>query len=291
MNDCEKALEAMNSYIDGNISDDDREFLMSHIASCPECSEIFGILTGMSGMFSEDAEPPEALLSGVMEGVRAINAENKTVSISRSRRMMRRWVSIAACAVAAVSLGAFAARSLPGTKSAALESSNETESVSADAADAQLFSSSASSYSLAPETSLYSDSVEDSAKAAVEEHDAESSIMPESNDTVIGITGMMVSGVEAEKSTVETDTADEDEDYAYFSANCHKILYADTLPESLSDAEALTTDSGTEYYEITDEELDTVVEELDASGAFYELLEIPDTEQGTIAVVMADRQQ
>lgn len=264
MINCEEALELINSYIDGEISESDSELLMSHIASCPQCAELFGILTGVSETFSEDAEPPEELLAGVMDGVRAVNHERKVVSINRKRKMTVRWLSVAACAVAAISLGAFAARSRLPSKDmgsdAPMEYSTAPEPQSAEN------TLTASAYSMS-EADVYEDS---SDRAATNGYEPE--LGAESPD-------------EASPESVKSSSFLGSQ-YTDFSLNFGKILYVNELPESLSSAEPSVADDGTEYYEITGEELQELVEALDASGAPYQLCETSSEELDAAAVIV-----
>lgn len=96
MNDCERAYDLMSQYIDGNISDIDKDFLSAHIKNCPECAELFSIYAEVSFIMADDAEPPDELLPNVMNGVNKINAEHKA-SGGRKKIISIRWLAAAAC--------------------------------------------------------------------------------------------------------------------------------------------------------------------------------------------------
>lgn len=274
MINCEKALELINSYIDGDISESDTELLMSHIASCPECAELFSILTGVSESFSENAEPPEELLSGVMEGVRTVNAERKTISIARRRKMTLRWVSVAACAVLVVSLGVLASRSL-----SAPNTSNTIPAYGGDSIEGYSFD--------VPESSevLFSqaESAEDSEERAMTDADsitAEGSVM--SASTYDSVEEPETDDAYTEKSSASSLNGD----YMYFSANYSKLLYVSSLPETISEAELTTTDEGTEYCEIPADDLSSLEEDLTVQNISYTLCEVSDVETDVIAVII-----
>lgn len=275
MINCEKALELINSYIDGDISESDTELLMSHIASCSECAELFSILTGVSESFSEDAEPPEELLSGVMEGVRAVNAERKTISIARRRKMTLRWVSVAACAVLVVSLGVLASRSL-----SAPNTSNTIPAYGDDSIEGYSFD--------VPESSevLFSqaESAEDGEERAMTDSDsvAEGSVM--SASTYDAVEEPETDETYAEKSSASSLNGD----YMYFSANYSKLLYVASLPETISEAELTTTDEGTEYCEIPADDLSSLEEDLTVQNISYTLCEVSDIETDVIAVIITN---
>lgn len=275
MINCEKALELINSYIDGDISESDTELLMSHIASCSECAELFSILTGVSESFSEDAEPPEELLSGVMEGVRAVNAERKTISIARRRKMTLRWVSVAACAVLVVSLGVLASRSL-----SAPNTSNTIPAYGDDSIEGYSFD--------VPESSevLFSqaESAEDGEERAMTDSDsvAEGSVM--SASTYDSVEEPETDDAYTEKSSASSLNGD----YMYFSANYSKLLYVASLPETISEAELTTTDEGTEYCEIPADDLSSLEEDLTVQNISYTLCEVSDVETDVIAVIITN---
>lgn len=96
MNSCEKYQELISCLVDGVIAEDEKKELMEHIAVCPECAELLKIYTEISAATDGDAEPPEALLSGVMEGVRKINAE-KSAPKKKAKITFLRWAAAAAC--------------------------------------------------------------------------------------------------------------------------------------------------------------------------------------------------
>ncbi len=98
MAECDKYQDLISCYIDGTISEEDRQRLFKHIESCEDCAQLLEIYSDISRTMADDAEPPEELLSGVMSGVREINEKRRKASRQRHRRAAV-WLAAAACAV------------------------------------------------------------------------------------------------------------------------------------------------------------------------------------------------
>ena len=131
MPNCEDFRELISKYFDGELSADETAELNEHIAGCEDCSRFMNAYSLFLDSVPEDAEPPAELLSGVMDGVRAINAKKK----KRRRALIIRWTA----AAASFALVIFAGLSLfrGGYKSA-------------DSKSAEAETSSSSGYYLAP---------------------------------------------------------------------------------------------------------------------------------------------
>lgn len=67
MTDCEKYLDMISLYVDGQLSDDDITELMAHTASCKSCAALLLLYEDMHNENPPEAEPPAELLSGVMD--------------------------------------------------------------------------------------------------------------------------------------------------------------------------------------------------------------------------------
>ena len=93
--DCEKVLDMLNEYIDGELDANNAALVRSHIENCPECREALEALKKIEQLLDESTEEaPEALCDRVMERVRA----EKTAS-RKKIVFMRRLGIIAAAAV------------------------------------------------------------------------------------------------------------------------------------------------------------------------------------------------
>ena len=93
MRDCENARELISLYIDGELGADETAKIEEHIAGCEECSRFLRSYSLFKDSIPDDVEPPAELLSGVMAGVREINAEKKK---KKRPALILRWTAIAA---------------------------------------------------------------------------------------------------------------------------------------------------------------------------------------------------
>ena len=98
--DCEKALDLLNEYIDGELCASDAEFVRSHTESCPKCRKALEELEKIKDLFSENLEEaPSELHDRVMEQVRAEKADSRKKII-----FMRKFSIIAVAAVICLSV-------------------------------------------------------------------------------------------------------------------------------------------------------------------------------------------
>jgi len=111
MNECGKFEDLISAYIDGEVTSEERAELMAHVENCPHCAELLAIYTDISLIASEDVEPPEELLAGVMAEVHKINAK-KAAPAKKAKVIYLRWAAIAACAALVIFAGT---RFMPGT--------------------------------------------------------------------------------------------------------------------------------------------------------------------------------
>ena len=105
MSDCEKYLDLISAYIDGELPEQDRADLESHLASCENCRALYDTLTAVSeDMRSDLADPPEDLVENVMAGIRAENGYPLADARPRKRRTVIRRAALAAACLAVVIL-------------------------------------------------------------------------------------------------------------------------------------------------------------------------------------------
>ena len=70
MNSCEKYIEAMNRYLDGDLPVSQISDLLEHLEVCPSCRARFEALKILSfEMRHMQKEPPEALHKNIMQAV------------------------------------------------------------------------------------------------------------------------------------------------------------------------------------------------------------------------------
>jgi anti-sigma factor RsiW len=104
MTDCERNLEYISAYLDGELSAAEAAQLQSHLEVCPSCKALLEDLTAIRDNLAEGAveglpELPEGLHEQIMDAVRS---ERKVVS--RAPVLWRRWgVLAAALAIVVVS--------------------------------------------------------------------------------------------------------------------------------------------------------------------------------------------
>lgn len=83
MSDHERFHELISQYIDGTLDADREAELHAHLSGCEECRELLRILTGVRETLDFEKEPPEALVTGVMEGVERIDKTRGSVKLRR----------------------------------------------------------------------------------------------------------------------------------------------------------------------------------------------------------------
>lgn len=117
---CDRYIELMSAALDGACTADERNELDSHLAVCPECAELFGILsTNANAMRELDCEMPADLKSRIMSSLPAQEQPAKQGKVIH----WKRWapVAAAACLVLVISLvpGLFRAGSTENSAPAA----------------------------------------------------------------------------------------------------------------------------------------------------------------------------
>ena len=104
MEEHERFIELISLKIDGLLDGDGERELAEHIAACPECNELYEIMTRAHGALGFEVEPPAELLTNVMESVRREKAAGSRTS--------RRWVGFIGAFTAAAAVLALAV--IPG---------------------------------------------------------------------------------------------------------------------------------------------------------------------------------
>lgn len=129
MTDHEHFEELISEKLDGVITAEGERELAAHLASCPECRELYDILSGVREALEGEAEAPEELLPRVMTGVRAV----KRRRAARTRALTTGV--LAAAAVLAVAVLPAAWRSRPaGQKADLMEASAAPEDITGSGA-------------------------------------------------------------------------------------------------------------------------------------------------------------
>lgn len=101
--DCEKYLELMSAALDGECTAEERRDLDSHLAVCPECAELFRILSANAEAARElDCEMPADLKDRIMHSLPDQEVPAKKGKVIH----WKRWIPVAAaaCLVLVVSL-------------------------------------------------------------------------------------------------------------------------------------------------------------------------------------------
>jgi hypothetical protein len=85
MGNCDKYRDMMGCLLDGELSEENKRLLHTHLDGCPGCRRVFDAYSVVSKTLSEDlAEPPEELVSGIM--ARLENGARRDVRRTRARR-------------------------------------------------------------------------------------------------------------------------------------------------------------------------------------------------------------
>lgn len=101
--DCEKYLELMSAALDGECTAEERRELDSHLAVCPECAELFHILSANAKAVRElDCDMPADLKDRIMNSLPEQEKPAKQGKVIH----WKRWIPVAAaaCLVLVVSL-------------------------------------------------------------------------------------------------------------------------------------------------------------------------------------------
>ena len=126
MKDCEKALELLNQYIDGELNEDDTEFVRAHIENCPDCKKAYEELLGIEKMFDEATEDaPTELCEAVMTKIHAQKA-----MIAKRRKFTKIFGGTAVAAVVSLTVLASPAILLIATGGAKAECNDKAEALS-----------------------------------------------------------------------------------------------------------------------------------------------------------------
>ncbi len=113
---CEHYQELISRMLDGDLSPEETDALREHIRSCAECRALAAAFSGLClSLREDDAEPPISLADGVMNLIRAYEAEKTAepepisrhrASRSRKKKHPFRSALVAACLVLVIGAGA-----------------------------------------------------------------------------------------------------------------------------------------------------------------------------------------
>ena len=96
MRDCEKYIDMISSFADGEL--EDSAALRSHLETCEECRSLLEFYRGISDAIQLDEEEvPENFAAGVMEKVDLYEQNALKRSKKRNWGIAGRWIGIAAC--------------------------------------------------------------------------------------------------------------------------------------------------------------------------------------------------
>ena len=154
MSDCKHYQELISRLIDREITPEEGEELASHARECEECRAVYTAFSSLSDMLGgELVEPPEELSENVMAEIRRSELWKK----NRKPRQLRRLISIAACAVLVIGVGALTLPRLLRSPSARKAASPQA-----------VYSAAASEEAAVPAAGAAADSAEYESNAAYE---------------------------------------------------------------------------------------------------------------------------
>lgn len=76
--------ELITLKLDGLLDAAGERELTEHLASCDDCRELYELLVGVRETLGIEPQPPEALVTGVMEGVERINRTRRSLRVRRA---------------------------------------------------------------------------------------------------------------------------------------------------------------------------------------------------------------
>lgn len=119
MRTCEEYEALVSAFIDGALTEAERETLMEHMASCPACQQYFDDQIAIHDALTDlEAEAPEDFTEKVMAKVR-LTAQSRPEPEKPEKRIIafprwRQWAALAACcAVAALGVWGFSGQKAP----------------------------------------------------------------------------------------------------------------------------------------------------------------------------------
>ena len=95
MSDCEKYLDMISSYADGEL--EDAAELEAHLETCEECRSLLEAYRGISDAMSIEEDVPENFAAGVMAKVDLYEQNTAKRGRKRNLGIAGRWIGIAAC--------------------------------------------------------------------------------------------------------------------------------------------------------------------------------------------------
>ena len=105
MNNCEQYIENISAYIDGELNKTETLQIESHLKNCKQCSALLAFYREISTEINnEQIKAPAALRIGVMEKIRAMPRDKSAQNTTPLRKIMKRYVPLAACLAVAILL-------------------------------------------------------------------------------------------------------------------------------------------------------------------------------------------
>lgn len=125
---CEQVQEQISSMLDGELSEEERAFVMEHLTACPECRRVYEAFSSISDSLHILEDVPDGFTEDVM---RHIHTETST---PKHGRRLAGFLAMAAC-FALVLLAGHGFLSGNKTENAASISNYDTDMTTMDAAD------------------------------------------------------------------------------------------------------------------------------------------------------------
>jgi len=98
VSNCEKYLDMISAYFDGELNGNEKAELEAHLEECEECRSILETYREISAeMIKDTEEVPENFAAGVMDKVASYEKNIKARKQRRNFGIAGRWIGIAAC--------------------------------------------------------------------------------------------------------------------------------------------------------------------------------------------------
>ena len=106
MSNCAEYMELISAYVDGELTDADKQKLEGHLSACENCSALLDMYREASGVIADSCvAAPESLLTIVMDEVLREDRARAAIKTKRRRTariVLTRYVPIAACLALAI---------------------------------------------------------------------------------------------------------------------------------------------------------------------------------------------
>ena len=177
MSNCEKYLDMISAYFDGEVTDTERAEIEAHLEECAECRSILETYREMSAEIALDTEEvPEGFSAGVMDKIASYEKNKSSGKLRRNLGIAGRWVGVAACiAIILVAFPRMPHLGCGASKDAAMENASTGAAMDTGAAFDMFFDAGTEKSAPAePEYAVdnsfsYSDAADDSVKTESED--------------------------------------------------------------------------------------------------------------------------